>query len=297
MFERETIGQLKQLRTIQPRPDWQVAARTALLRQVAPAAVTPVRLGAGQFLSVLTLGFRQQLFQPVVMMLLVLGTFLGSSLVVNAAFYSLPGARLYPMKLALEKTQIAITPDEEKQVELKIEFVRKRVEEFDKLAAQPTTNPEERSKSLARAATELSRNVADVQQHIGKLASQNSVPGPEREKTLRIAFSVQQEADELVKKLDEQTTALVGVAGIEQAVGDQIALVRQSVEETNQVATHLLEDVDDLSTASSTPVLEIPGQSTTTASSTTVEASDSEAPKTPGESTVETTDPGVPDVR
>ena len=141
MAEDSVIKKIKELQTIKPRLEWLTLNRDILLAQIKPQpGLDILNLGWRDYSQAILALFRQRLLEPVTVMLFVLVFSVGSSLVVNASFYSLPGERLYPIKLALENAQVAITPDEERQVELKIEFAQKRVSELDKIVNQTNVN-------------------------------------------------------------------------------------------------------------------------------------------------------------
>ena len=128
MSEDFVIRKIQELKKIKPRSEWLALNRDILLSQINPQReLTTLPLNWRDYSRVFVSLFQQRLLEPAVVMLFVLVFSISSSLVVNASFYSLPGDSLYPVKLALENAQVAITPDEERQVELKIEFAQKRV--------------------------------------------------------------------------------------------------------------------------------------------------------------------------
>jgi len=70
---------------------------------------------------------------PILAMLLI---FFISSASIGAAFASqdaLPGELLYPVKIAAEKIELAVTKDEIKKTELHLEFAGKRLDEVEQL--------------------------------------------------------------------------------------------------------------------------------------------------------------------
>jgi len=205
-MHEDVIKKLKELKNIQPRSEWQAQNRDLLLSRIgASHQVTAPEFSWLDYSWVLGVLFKQKMLEPAVVMLLVLGFTVGSSLVINASFYSLPGQGLYPVKIALEKAQLAITSGDEKQIELKIEFAQKRINEIDKIVAQSDVDSTDKQGQLAAAVKELQKNVASVQQHITK---ENQSPDPDREKTLRIAISISSETKELSQSLDKASKTL-----------------------------------------------------------------------------------------
>ena len=269
--------QFKTLQTIAPNPEWREATRALLLQHVvATQPIEPVRVSMFEYAFALTALVRRQLFQPAVMMLLVLGTFLGSSLVVNAAFYSLPDSTLYPVKIALERTQLAITSNREKKVELSVEFARKRVDEFEKVVAQADVDPAVRTRHLNTVVKEFAHNVAYVQKEIDQITTTSDRPISDFEKTLRIAVTVEQQATELAKKIepapeatDDQAASVTANIAIESssAVSDEVGVVVAEAVASAKFASQSAQDL-----LASTPVQ----ASTATSTSTLDEASTAE---------------------
>jgi hypothetical protein len=279
MQRTDITKQLKSLRTITPRADWQAATRATLLARVrrdAPEAAP--RLGTLDYLRLSFTAFRHQMLQPVVVMFVVFGTFLGSSILVNAAFYSLPGAPLYRVKLTLEQTHLAVTSSEDRQVELKIEFARKRVDELEQITHAAADTSPKRAKNVQLAVNELKRTIGDVQRHVDKLASQNaSATSQDREKTLRVALTIQSQANELAKKLEQKAPVQLAAtteAGAEedQKVEASIAEAQQAVAATSEAINHLLA-VTATSSDSGVPTATTTSTPTETASTTAGEAS------------------------
>src|SRR3989344_759019 len=207
MKNKEIIVKIQKLKKISPRSKWITLNRAFLLREIKPdISLEPVVISWKDYGQVAIRLFSPRLLEPAVVMLLILGVFLSSSLIVNAAFYSLPGDPLYRVKIALEKTQVAITPGDENKVELKIEFAKKRVEEFDKIVNQTNVSPEQKKKNINTVVEEFKRNVVAGKDHIGKI--QGQAPAVEKEKTLKMAISISSQTDELAQALDEKAESL-----------------------------------------------------------------------------------------
>ena len=244
-MENNIINEIKKLKKeIYPRSEWVTLSRDILLKQINPQKeFEATGVGLGDYLQLFTQTFRQRLLEPAVIMLLVLGVFLGSSLTINAAFYSLPGDHLYRVKLALEKAHVALIPDEEKKVELKIEFAQKRVEELDKIVAQQNTNSQEKKKKIELVVKEFKNNVVAVNDQLNKIKqSENNIPAADKEKTLRIAMSVSSKTKDLAASFDEKAGALSAVDKIE--VEGIVAEAVQSAQEISNSAQQLVDDVN-----------------------------------------------------
>jgi hypothetical protein len=242
-MDNHLIREIKKLKDdIKPRTQWQELSRVYVLKQISQDdQYQAKKVGILGYLKLILETSRQTVFEPAVMMLLVLGLFLGSSLTINAAFYSLPGEGLYKVKLALEKTHVAMMPDEEKKVELKMEFAQKRIAELDKIVSQTDVNPVERKKKLEVVVQEFKNNVVAVSNHLNKLET-NDLKQERREQTLRIAITASSKTQELVKSFDEQVADLaqeVEELDIKAIVAEAVA----TVQESSQTAAALADDV------------------------------------------------------
>jgi len=229
MKNNEIVSKIQNLKQVSPRSEWVTLNRDFLLDEIRQdTRLEPVVIGWRDYAQFAFRTFSQRMFEPAVVMLLILGIFLGSSLIVNAAFYSLPGDSLYRVKIALEKTQLAITAGEENKVELKIEFAKKRVDEFDKIVKQIDVNPEVKKKNINTVVAEFKKNVVAVREHIGKI--QEQAPVAEKEKTLRMAISISSQADELAQALDKKTESLPEVekTEIKEAVAEAVASAQEA---------------------------------------------------------------------
>ncbi|MDX9893214.1 MAG: DUF5667 domain-containing protein [Patescibacteria group bacterium] len=225
------ISEFKNLKDeVSPRSEWVELNRNFLLQQISSSQPTRTRVSLGDYLGLFTAAFRQHLLEPAVVMILILVFSLSSSLTINAAFYSLPGDTLYPVKLALEKTHVSLTPDEQKKVELKIEFAEKRIAEFHKIVAQPDANPQEKQKKIETVVKEFKNNVVAVSNHLNKI-SQDEISLDQAAK-VRMAVAVSEKTEELAKNLDQNAADLSDAdkKQFEDAVAEVVASARQLAE-------------------------------------------------------------------
>ena len=237
----EKFQQLKN--DIVPRSEWMTLNRDLLLHQIKTNQAPVNGIGFFEYLSLTFSLARQQFLQPAVVMLTIFATFVGSSLTINAAFYSLPGETLYSMKLALEKTHVALTPGDNKKVELRIEFAQKRVAEFDKIVAGQSS-PEEKKRNIETVVKELTSNVSSVNNHLKK--STNSSISENSDK-VRMAVAVSHQAEELNKTLDKTLDALSD--GEKEQVQALVAPAVAAVQETEQAAQQIVADAKEEASA------------------------------------------------
>jgi len=244
-MENNIIKEFKNLKKdISPRPEWVALSRDILLQQINPRKqYKSAHISVGGYSRMFLQIFRQQLLEPAVIMLLILGVFLGSSLTINAAFYSLPGDGLYKVKLALEKTHLALTPNEEKKVELKVEFAQKRAAEFDKIVQQVNVDPEKRKKNIQAVVKEFRNNVVSVNDHLNKINQAiRESEDIDKAQTVRMAVSIGNKTEELAKTIDEKIEELSVVDQLE--VEAIVAEAVQSAQETSLSTQQLVEGVN-----------------------------------------------------
>lgn len=220
MNRRNIIDSLRQLQNVAPRADWVSATHDLLLAEVRrQGEVTPVVLPAATW--TVTTRFWQSVTQfvrqPVVSFVTVLGVVMVSSLTVNAAFYSLPGEPLYRMKLAFERTQLAMVSDTTRKAELKLEFARNRVKELGHMVSRQASG-HSTPKEVSRVVTRFAEEVASMRKDLQRL------PADQRA-AFKMAVSVEQAGTELAQQLQND-----GGSGAEvtQVVQEALAAAEQT---------------------------------------------------------------------
>ena len=248
-MENKIVEELKKLKKdINPRPEWIALRRDILLQQINPQKEYELAaVGLGGYVQLFTQVFRQRLLEPAVIILLVLGIFSASSLAINAAFYSLPGEPLYRVKIALEKTHVALTPDRGKKVELKVEFAQKRVAEFDKIVAQTNISPEAKKERIKEVVKEFKSNVTAVNDGLNKINQsirESNIETADKEQTVRMAIAVGSKAEELAKSFDGNIDNLSEVE--KQEVKEIIDQAVQSAQELAAGAAQMTEEANEV---------------------------------------------------
>lgn len=236
-MDKQIIKDLKNLKNdITPRQEWVSSSRDLLLNQIKTDKQESTTVGAVEYVNVFLGMFRNTLLEPAVMMLLILVTFLGSSLTINAAFYSLPGDNLYNVKLTLEKTHVALVQNDERKVELKMEFVQKRMAEFDKVIAQSDVTPAERKKNIETVVKEFKNSVASVNTHLENTEDDDG-------SKIRMAVSVSSQTEELAKEVEEKIEDLPEIEKNE--VKEIVAQAAAEVKAVGVSAQVLVDEAED----------------------------------------------------
>lgn len=213
MKHSELVRQLRRLKHITPRQAWVSSARVLVMREIRRQDGQEFKPSPHSRLAQETFSawagdrlwgkLKTLVYQPVVGLGVALALVLASGLTVNAAFYSLPGGPLYRVKLAFERTQLALVSDSSRKAELKVEFVRNRVEEIEKMVAgNQAVGPTQHQ--VTKVVSRFTEQVASVRQDIQHTAvNQRTV--------FQIALSLDQASHALAAKLkpaaSAQTTA------------------------------------------------------------------------------------------
>jgi len=234
MENSKLIKEIKNLSNeVKPRADWVSLNRDLLLHQISPAAKPePIGVGVAGYFGLFFQIFKSRMLEPAVVMFLVFGVFLGSSLTINAAFYSLPGNPLYRVKLALEKTHAAMITDDQDSVELKIEFAQKRVTEMDKVATSESSTADQKKAQIETIVKEFKNNVTALNQHLTKISTQTEKA--DKEKTIKMAISFNAKIQDLAQSLDKSPTgsSQTEVAEMVKEVAQNVALLAEDTAQT-----------------------------------------------------------------
>jgi len=118
---------IKEVSSIGPRPEFRQAAKARLLSALAAKERKRER-------RLLPLWSWQRRWAVAVAMILVLFLVLAGGGTVMASSDSLPGDRLYPVKIAAEKVRAFFTFGDEAKANLHMEFAERRVKEIESLA-------------------------------------------------------------------------------------------------------------------------------------------------------------------
>lgn len=279
-MENNLIKEIKKIKQeVSPRPEWARQSRDILLKEIT-ANARPAALGIFDYSRFISQLFRQYAFEPAVVMLLIFATFLGSSLTLNAAFYSLPGAPLYRVKIALEKTQLALVPGEKEKIELKIEFAQKRFDELNKIARQADVAPAEKTQQIKEAVAEFKTNVAAVSSHLNKIKEtikqleENKTVGRDKDQTVIMAISASAKTEELIKSIDQTIEVLSETekAEVQEIVADVVKSAQATGQSAQELKDQLPPEGEIKGAATSTdPAAETPAQSAGTTTESTIQ--------------------------
>jgi len=140
MTNATLIKKLKKLKTVKPRRDWVLLTKNQILGEERKAELFP---------------FFKPAYAGVFLVLLLLGIFEFSQ-------DALPGESLYYLKKITERSQIMLSPEDEKPV-LNLELANKRLEELERIASKNEV------KKLAPAMDEFHANISEAAKNLAKV--------------------------------------------------------------------------------------------------------------------------------
>lgn len=235
MKQKELIAQLKQLKGLEvggrPQEAWVARNREVLMSQVNPVAsenTDKYLLGEKiYYFRYFTQAFRQA-FRPVVTAAGLIIVFLGYTAMSSVASASLPGDMLYPIKTTGEKVQLSLTFDDDKKVELKMNFVSRRADEMQQLAKKPDSS-QDKAEKISQTAKQISEGVNDIKQDLGKMASS---PSPE-------SVKVAKQVDEKTLKVEQDMVNVHASlpAEVKKGVANEI---KEAISKTEDAGTDAL---------------------------------------------------------
>ncbi|MBP6942936.1 MAG: hypothetical protein KBB55_02715, partial [Candidatus Buchananbacteria bacterium] len=175
MTNKELIKQLKAVAATKQGglvdAQWLQNNRQILMSQIAPqhSTVAPERSNyTTAFFGDL---FGQRLLRPMLTSLIVVASFLGYTATSSMASASLPGDLLYPIKTTSEKVQLALAFDEEKKVNLQLDFIGRRTTELEQIVLQKDNTSAIQAGKVVAAVKQISSDVQSIKDNLEKLSS------------------------------------------------------------------------------------------------------------------------------
>lgn len=251
MQEKELIKQIKQLKNIQPDKKWVVFCREELKREI----------GASQQSWALVLNLAR-LFQPfyrpafaVIAGLLVF--VVGGSAVVVASKNSLPGDKLYPIKITIEKAEIKLMADETAKAQKQAEIAGRRAQELSAIISQSSNGKAEK---VRKAVEQIDRQLTRTQSSLPKL---NAIQKENAEKITEAAMAVQESTLKVEGALAQISKDLPEISE-NQTLATKISDISVKISETNSQAIEIIESIESMSGNTSKIDSDIPETQTTT---------------------------------
>lgn len=199
----DIIKKIKLLKKISPDNEWKKSSRELLMMAIRGDADRVIRQETwAQELAKILFSWRvlRLSLRPALTLFALFGLVLGSGLSVSASQSALPGDALYPLKLATEKMQVAVTFKKEEQTKLHVELAGKRIDEVKKIKANPLP-PQNKNKKINVAIDKFQQEITAVQNKLENL-KKTKVP---QVAVVEVAKIVNKKANEYQEVLTETT--------------------------------------------------------------------------------------------
>jgi hypothetical protein len=212
------VRKIKKLQRIEPNASWLESQRSFLLYEISRPKTEQKR--ERSILAFPLFNF-SKIFKPAFAFALT-SIILVSSIttvgVISASQSTLPGDFLYPVKTAIEKTQLTFTSSPESRTKLSVKFATQRIDEFTQLIEQPN-----KGEDIGKTVKKFTQEMVTVQQNINTLKEKNMQKATEVAKIIQAQTSAYKEtltngADKLGYVLPderEQITADINQALVE----------------------------------------------------------------------------------
>ncbi|MEK7545644.1 MAG: DUF5667 domain-containing protein [Patescibacteria group bacterium] len=174
-----------------PDAQWLVSTKETLMMQIGNTVGAERRTGLRAFAESLRVFFPENLAKamaiPAMVLLLVVGTGVGSTAVVAAAHDTLPGHPLYNVKLAAESLNLKLSRKSDR-TERRVEIAGRRLNEMARLASSPDLGREGKIEMVAAL---FSDEMNAVRKDLSDLQDEKDA-----DEAVRIASRVESKADE-----------------------------------------------------------------------------------------------------
>ena len=194
-MKNNAVSKIRLLKDIQPNPDWLKSQRSNLLFEISESGNKAK--SAWKLPAFILPNFA---FKPVLVSLtLFCLIFGGGFLTILAAKTSLPGDLLYPIKIAIENTQVRVS-SQENRPKLQAEFVETRVEELTQVIEEPVDpdNPIKKQEKVVKAVDKLQAQVISAKAHLDKIKEEQP------EKVVEAVEAISEKTIEAKEKLVEE---------------------------------------------------------------------------------------------
>lgn len=249
MEDKVLIDKIKGLKQIQPDKQWVVFCRSTMKMEMEATNVS-----IWQYL------FSRPALVGITTFILALG---GGLTVINAAWGSLPGDKLYPIKLAMEKTELRITTNETAKTKLQAEITGRRAQELTEVTKLP---PSLREQKIAEAVAQIEEQLTATQENLPEL--RESIRSGENNDPKKIAEAAKifQENNGKLREAIKEAGKNISEISDNKSLSDKISDISEKLNVSYNEISEIIESINDLqgevkengnenSSPTSTPVL------------------------------------------
>ena len=246
MTEKDLINRLNELKRVKPDQNWVIFCRENLIREMggnaAPGRSVLSRIvgkirGIGEIREIGEIewikgGLLRGVLRPAAVLAGVFVLIFGNGLwAVFMAKASLPGDRLYPVKIALEQARLLMAPSQEGKTMIQSDIIASRLQELDRVvnAGEPL---ESKQPKIEEAVSNLQKQLLTVKEELPKL--ENLEP----KKVVEMAKKIDANAAQVQDALNQTKLALS--AGIKQNLSERINEASDEADKTSNKALEMM---------------------------------------------------------
>jgi len=218
------------------------AGRRALLQSIGAEDISRPKYGVRDYFEYAGSMFSHAIARPALVGLGVLVLVAGGSLTsVSAAYDSVPGDVLYPIKIVSEQARLTIATSDVKRAELHVQFASRRLDEMKTISNSTHEDKNERMKTVVEAFT---NEVGEAKTAMQTIASNGTDASS-------VANAINAQAEEFETVIKSTASE---VAESEDSVVEQVVSAQQGVSEAENAAVEVL--VNAVETTPESPVAE-----------------------------------------
>jgi len=231
------VRKIKKLQRITPSASWLESQRSFLLYEIGRVKNQKQEEERKTFLTFPVFSFfnLKRLFRPafaVALASVIIISSISTVGVISASQNTLPGDFLYPVKTAIEKTQLTFSSGTESRTKLSVKFASQRIDEFSQLMDKT-----DKGQNIGTTVKKFTQEMVTVQQNINTLKEQNVEKAVEMAKLVQTQTPVYE--DVLTKSAEKLSYILPDER--EQLTAD-INQALQEVSKTKEITDKLAEE-------------------------------------------------------
>jgi hypothetical protein len=204
------IAKIKNLPELQPDHNWLRLNKARLLSEIAKQQQSIETVPFNQKLELVSLKITRRLmpstFKVVSLTLLLIFVF-STTYVAQAA---VPGDVLWPVKISLEKAELALAPDPVSEAEILLKHTDHRLQELDILSSRQGGDVQLRDAAISDLVRRLEKNIVAADSSL-KLAKSSGNDTSRSAKAAVLAGTLSRKADSTAKVLEKRAKDFAGV--------------------------------------------------------------------------------------
>lgn len=206
--EKYLIKRITLLKGVKPDKNWVVFCREQLIQELKREQEALSQSERTKMPKMSLAAFLKEILapraalKPAGVLIVIFGLIFSSSILVMAsAKNSLPGDRLFPVKIAIEEAQLLVAPSVEYKADFQNQIVDRRLEELDRIIGQ--NGPSEiKNTKIEEAVANLQKQLLTIKDDLPQLSKVDN------KKAAEIARKIDAQATEVRQKLAETKSSL-----------------------------------------------------------------------------------------